>query len=95
MDKKMRKSQIKLHKKLKKFFERERKVLYIKISNEFLKDPASNMIIAEMLNPKNKEKFKGAIRNVSKVEIGLEWDDFIKNLKTACVTYTYPKYGNL
>ncbi|MFA5243703.1 MAG: hypothetical protein WC380_00245 [Pedobacter sp.] len=95
MGKKIRKSQIKLHKKLKKFFERERKVLYIKVSNEFLKDPASNIIIAEMLNPKNKEKLKNAIRNISKVEIGLDRDDFIKNLKTARVTYTYPKYGNL
>lgn len=86
---------IKLRKKLRKFYERELKVRWIKIPKCLLNDVPTLANILTDLDPKNHERFKGAIRNVSKVEYGEDGRDFLNDTVSARLTYTYPKYGNL
>lgn len=94
MDKKMRKSEIKLRKKLKKFYWREIRYTYFKVSNEFLSYIKDESELAFMLNPISQEKRKGNAKDVI-VKLGYDSDDFIMNRKTVRIEYTFPKYGNL
>lgn len=90
----MKKSEIKLRKKLNKFYERGIRCSWFKVSNQFLSDIKDESELAFMFNPMSKEKRKGKAKDI-KVKLGYDSDDFIRDRKTVRITYTYPKYGNL
>jgi hypothetical protein len=79
--------------KLKRFYKRERKAIWFKVTPEFVNDIRS---LTMFINHKKSrlDKHPTWCRNIS-VQIGLDRDDFVKNLQTVRIDYTYPKYGNL
>jgi hypothetical protein len=86
---------LKLRKKLKKFYEREKKVSFTKISKDFVDNIVAISQISRQLDPRTFEKHPGAVKDISKVEFGEDGNDFVNDMLSARLTYTYPKYGNL
>lgn len=89
----MEKNKVKVTRKIKKFYQRERKLFWFKISNEILNDTE---LVRLLINDKKTRLDKNPTwcRNIS-FKINLSGDDLIRNLKTVLIYYTYPKYGNL
>lgn len=79
--------------KINRFYERERKAYYFKVSSEALEDiPYMSAMINQEFN--YMVRHSGWCRNKS-IKIGEDYNDFALGLKTVRIDYTYPKYGNL
>lgn len=89
----MEKNRRKVIRKIKRFYQRDNKVKYHKMTNEMLNDTSFSTLIINSLKSKV-EKKQNWIRNI-KVKIGVCKDDYVKNRQTVAIFYTYPKYGNL
>lgn len=85
----MEKNRRKVIRKIKRFYERERKAMFFKVSNEMLNDSKSMLMF---INHKKSrlDKHPTWCRNIA-VQTGLDLDDFVKNRSTVRIDYTYPK----
>lgn len=84
----MDKRQVRTKFKIIKFYERVNKALFIKLSSELVNNCEAE-IVSTIINNSIKDE-RSWIKNV-RAEIGLHGDDFIKNLVTCVIKYTYPK----
>jgi hypothetical protein len=85
----MEKNRKKVIRKIKRFYQRDRKTLFFKVTNEMLNDVKSATMFIN--HKKNRlDKHPAWCRDIS-VEIGLDRDDFAKNRSTVRIDYTYPK----
>ena len=82
----------KVLRRLKKFYQRENRGEYLKVSQSVFKNTELLKNILDLYELKAKRSWiKGLIR----VDIAEDGDDFVKDLITIRFSYSYPKYGNL
>ena len=82
----------KVLRRLKKFYERENRGEYLKVSQSVFK---SKELLKNILDAYKLKAKRSWIKGLIRVDIAEDGDDFVKDLITIRFSYSYPKYGNL
>jgi len=84
----------KVIKRIRKFYEREKRGVQFKINRGILTQDIGLVQIVIKDAMKTMVKNPSWVRNTF-VEMGESGHDFMNNTKTIHITYLYPKYGNM
>jgi len=82
----------KVLRRLKKFYQRENRGEYLKVSQSVFK---SKELLKNILDGYKLKAKRSWIKGLIRVDIAEDGDDFVKDLITIRFSYSYPKYGNL